>query len=79
MNRLVRENYSYPTGIIVELRNVEDEKGKLKRGKKMMKTRIFSCRGGWSGATMKGAPCPQAESTEQSGRLSGEIYFRNYE
>ena len=72
MNRLVRENYSYPTGVTVELRNVEDEGGKrLKRGKKMMKTKVFSCRGGWCGVPMKRRQYPQAPGPEQ-------IYLRNH-
>jgi len=64
VNRLLRENYCYRTGVPVELKNIEDESGrKLKRGKKMMKTRVFSCKGGWCGVVVIRAPCPQTEST----------------
>ncbi|KAF8423921.1 hypothetical protein EV426DRAFT_601733 [Tirmania nivea] len=73
VNRLVRENYSYPTGPTVELRNVEDERGKKLKGKKMMKTKVFSCRGGWPMVAGKRGRVPKL-----SGRLSGGNYFRNH-
>ncbi|KAF8448422.1 hypothetical protein BGX38DRAFT_1188890 [Terfezia claveryi] len=54
VDRLVRDNYIYQ----VELRNVEDEGGrKLKKGKKMIKTKVFSCRGAWCGVGMNRRAC----------------------